>query len=107
MTSFNDREKGFEAKFSRDQEHDFRAIARRNKLLGQWAAAQMGLSGEEADAYALAVVDADFQRPGDDDVLEKVLADLTAKGIETSEHLVRKQMDDLLAEAVKQIDGAK
>jgi hypothetical protein len=63
------------------------------------------LSGSEADAYALAVVDADFQRPGDDDVMEKVHADLNAKGIEISEHLVRKQMDELLAVAIKQIDS--
>jgi hypothetical protein len=105
MTTFNDREKSFEAKFSHEQEHDFRALARRNKLLGLWAAEQMGLSGSEADAYALAVVDADFQRPGDDDVMEKVHADLNAKGIEISEHLVRKQMDELLAVAIKQIDS--
>lgn len=105
MTTFDDREKSFEAKFSRDQEHDFRAIARRNKLLGLWAAEQLGLSGDEAAAYALEVVDADFQRPGDDDVVEKVVGDLTDKGVDTSEHLVRKRMDELLAEAVKQIEG--
>ncbi|MBP5856141.1 DUF1476 domain-containing protein [Marivibrio halodurans] len=105
MTTFNDREKSFEAKFSRDQEHDFRAIARRNKLLGLWAAEQLGLSGDEAAAYALEVVDADFQRPGDDDVVEKVVGDLTSKGVDASEHLVRKRMEELLAEAVNQIDG--
>ena len=99
MSQFNDREKSFEAKFSHDQEHDFRAKARRNKMLGLWAAEQMGLSGDEARAYALAVVDADFQRPGDDDVAEKVLSDLTDKGVETSEHLVRKKMAELMDEA--------
>lgn len=105
MSTFDEREKGFEAKFSRDQEHDFRAIARRNKLLGLWAAEQMGLTGDEAASYALEVVDADFQRPGDDDVFEKVHGDLNAKGIDASEHLVRTRMEELLQEAVKQIDS--
>jgi len=105
MSTFDEREKGFEAKFSRDQEHDFRALARRNKLLGLWAAELMGMSGDEAASYALEVVDADFQRPGDEDVFEKVHGDLNAKGVETSEHLVRKRMEELLQEAVKQIDS--
>ncbi len=103
MTTFNEREKGFEAKFKHDEELRFKVVARRNKLLGLWAAGLMGLEGEAVEAYAKDVVRSDFEAPGDDDVLRKVLDDLTGKGIEASEKLVRKQMNDLLAEAEDQI----
>lgn len=106
MSTFDEREKGFENKFKRDEEFRFKASARRNKLLGLWAAELMGLAGADADAYAQEVIKADFERPGDDDVLEKVFADLQAKGVETSERLVRKHMDELLVEAMRQVhDG--
>ena len=87
MTKFNEREKAFEAKFKLDEELRFKATARRNKLLGLWAAEQMGLNEGEAEAYAKEVVKADFEAPGDDDVLQKVLADLQGKGVETSDRL--------------------
>ncbi len=103
MTNFNEREKGFEAKFKHDEELRFKVVVRRNKLLGLWAAGLMGLEGEAVEAYAKDVVRSDFEAPGDDDVLRKVLDDLTGKGIEASERLVRKQMNDLLAEAEDQI----
>ena len=85
MTTFNEREKGFEAKFKHDEELRFKVTARRNKLLGLWAAKQMGLDDDAAAAYARDVVRADFEEPGDDDVLRKVLADLVAKSVESSE----------------------
>lgn len=103
MSKFDDREKSFEAKESHDREQEFKAVARRNKLLGLWAAEQMGISGADAEAYAKDVVISDFDEPGDDDVLRKVLGDLQAKGVDTSEHLVRKQMDELLDTARAQI----
>ena len=100
---FNDREKGFEAKYQHDQETLFKITARRNKLLGLWAAEQMGLGGADADAYAKEVVVADFEEAGDDDVLRKVLGDLTDKGIDLDKKAVRKEMDALLATAREQI----
>ena len=100
---FNDREKGFEAKYQHDQETQFKITARRNKLLGLWAAEQMGLGGADADAYAKEVVVADFEEAGDDDVLRKVSGDLTNKGIDLDKKAVRKEMDALLATAREQI----
>lgn len=105
MAGFNEREKGFENKFKHDEEMRFKASARRNKLVGLWAAEQMGLSGAEADAYAKEVIKADFEEAGDDDVLRKVFGDLKAKGVDTSEHIVRKHMDELMDVAVKQIQS--
>lgn len=105
MTSFNDREKGFEAKFQRDEEYRFKVVARRNKLLGLWAAEQMSLAGAEAEAYAKDVVAADFEEPGDDDVVRKVLGDLAAKGIESDEKSLRREMDRLLDVAREQLDS--
>ena len=84
MTAFDDRKTAAEAKFTHDQEFQFKTIARRNKLLGLWAAEQMGISGEDAEAYAKQVVISDFEEPGDADVLRKVLGDLTDKGIPTT-----------------------
>ncbi len=103
MSQFDDREKSFEAKQARDSELEFKAMARRNKLLGFWAAELLGLSGDDADSYAKEVVMSDFDEPGDNDVLRKVLGDLQAKGVDTSEHLVRKQMDSLLGTAMEQV----
>ena len=100
---FDEREKGFEAKYKHDQETRFKVTARRNRLLGQWAAQQMGLAGADADAYAKEVVAADFEQPGDADVVRKVMDDLTAKGVSLTEQALRKQMDRLLATARDQI----
>ena len=102
-SSFNDREKGFEAKYRHDQETEFKITARRNKLLGLWAAAQMQITGADADAYAREVVVADFEEPGDNDVVRKVLGDLEAKDIEINELRLRKEMDRLMQEARQQI----
>jgi hypothetical protein len=101
MTTFDKREEGFEKKFAHDEELKFKAYARRNKLLGLWAADQLGKTGADAEAYAKEVVLADFEEAGDDDVLRKIVADLSAKGI--SEQAVRAKMTELLAEAVKQV----
>ena len=110
MTTFKNREKGFEAKFSHDQEIDFKVNSRRNKLLGLWAAEQLGLEGSAAEHYARDVVEADFQEPGDADVMRKLLEDFGLKGKELSEHRIRLEMDRLAGEARLQIeaeDGAK
>ena len=103
MTEFSEREKAFEAKFKLDEELRFKSTARRNRLLGVWAAEQMGLNESEADAYAKEVVKSDFEEPGDDDVLRKVLADLQGKGVEMSARLLRKHMDELMVVAVEQV----
>jgi hypothetical protein len=104
MTTFDKREEGFEKKFAHDEELKFKAMARRNKLLGLWAAAQLGKTGADADAYAKEVVAADFEEAGDDDVLRKVVGDLAGKATEVE---VRAKMTELLAEAVKQIQAGK
>jgi len=103
MNTFNDREKQFEAKFQHDQELQFKVMARRNRLLGEWAGGLMGLTGDDLKDYAKEVVQSDFDKPGDDDVLQKVLGDLNRKNIQASTHQVRKQMDDLLIEAKRQV----
>ncbi len=103
MTTFDNRKEGFEKKFAHDEELRFKATARRNKLLGQWAAEKLGLSGDAAVSYAKDVVAADFEEAGDDDVVRKVMADFTAKNVDQSEHQVRRTMDDLMATAIDQI----
>jgi len=103
MSTFNDREKQFEAKFQHDQELRFKVTARRNRLLGEWAGSLMGLSGDDLKKYAAEVVQSDFAKPGDEDVLQKVLDDLQDKNVQVSRHRVRKQMDDLLIEAKNQV----
>ena len=103
MTTFDEREKGFEQKFKHDQDMLFRIHSRRNKLLGQWAAELMGLSGEQAASYAKDVVISDMEKPGDDDVHDKVYADLQAKNIDLSDHRLRKKMDELLQIAHEQV----
>ena len=107
MTTFDDRERAFEAKFARDEEMMFRITARRNKLLGQWAAARMGLTPEETDAYAKAVVQADFEEAGDEDVIRKLVGDLNAAGIDADESEVRKALSDQTVEARRQLIEAQ
>lgn len=103
MTTFDKREDGFEKKFAYDEELQFKAGARRNKLLGLWAAEKMGLSGAEAEAYAKSVVVADFQEAGDEDVFRKIRGDFDAKNVQQSDHQIRRTMDELMATAVEQI----
>lgn len=103
MSTFNEREKGFEAKYKHDKDIEFKATARRNKLLGLWAAELMGIEGDAAAAYGREVVQSDFEEPGDDDVLRKVHGDLQAKGIDKSQQQVRKHMDELMGDARDQI----
>lgn len=100
MTTFDDRENAFENKFAHDEEMKFKAVARRNKLLGLWAAELLGKSGEDADAYAVEVVKSDFEEAGHDDVVRKVAGDL---GDKASEAEIRKQMDELLLVAKEQL----
>ncbi len=103
MPNFDDREKGFEAKYRHDQDTLFKINARRNRLLGQWAAEKLGISGTAAEAYAKEVVAADFEKPGDQDVLDKVAGDFKAKGVALGAAEVRKEMDRLLAVAREQV----
>jgi hypothetical protein len=103
MTTFDDRERAFESKFAHDEELRFRVIARRNRLLGQWAAKLMTLSEAEADAYAKDVIRSDFEEAGDDDVIRKVLGDLTSAGVDCDETKVREAMDHKEVEARRQI----
>ncbi len=103
MSSFDDREKAFETKFARDEEMQFRVTARRNRLVGQWAAAKMGLTPEETDAYAKAVVQADFEEAGDEDVVRKLLGDLTAAGVDIDDAGVRRAIEEALVDARRQL----
>jgi hypothetical protein len=105
MALFDDRKKGQENKYAHDQELRFKAIARRNKLLGLWIAAQMGKTGAEADAYAAEVIASDFEKPGDDDVVEKVLRDCKAAGLDMDEHKLRRHMQTLEAQAITEIQN--
>ncbi len=107
MTTFDKREEGFERKFALDEELKFKAEARRNRLLGLWAAAKLGIAGDDANAYAKEVVAADFEEAGDKDVLHKVLKDLTAKGDAITEAELRVKMSELLAEAIAQVQAGK
>ncbi len=103
MTTFDDREKGFETKYARDQEMQFKVVARRNKLLGLWAARQMGLTDAEADAYAREVIRADFEEAGDEDVIRKLLGDLTSAGVEVDEPKIREALNHKTVEARRQL----
>ncbi len=103
MNNMRDRQEGFERKFAMDEEMRFKAMARRNKLLGLWAAEKLGKSGTEAEEYAREVVRADFQEAGDDDVLRKVRGDLDAAGRSIGDAELRRTMDDLMAKAVDQV----
>jgi hypothetical protein len=107
MTSFDNREGAFENKFARDEEMVFRVTARRNKLVGQWAAAKMGLTAEETDAYAKSVVQADFEEVGDEDVVRKLMGDLTSAGVEVSDGDIRTALADKTVEARRQLMEAQ
>ena len=102
MTTFNEREKAFEKKYEHDQDLKFKVNARKNKLLGLWAAGLMGKSGADAEAYAKDVVLADYEKPGDSDVIEKLVRDLAAAGKPMEDHTIRKQAERLAAEAKEQ-----
>ena len=103
MTTFDDREKSFEKKFQHDQELQFKVNARKNKLLGLWAAQILGKTGADAETYAKEVVIADLEKPGDSDVIEKLVKDLTAAGKPMEERTIRKQSERLMAEAKNQV----
>jgi hypothetical protein len=107
MTTFDDRQKAFENMYARDQELQFKVTARRNRLLGLWAATKMGLTQEEADAYAKEVVRADFEEAGDEDVIRKVLGDLTSAGVEVDETAVREALEHKAVEARRQFIEAQ
>ena len=103
MTTFDDRERAFETKVARDEEVAFRITARRNRLLGQWAATLMKLTPAETDAYAKAVVQADFEEAGDEDVVRKLLGDLTAAGVDVDDAAVRRALEEQTVEARRQL----
>ena len=103
MTTFDDREQAFETKFARDEEMEFRIMARRNKLVGQWAAGLMQLTPEESEAYARSVVHAEFEEAGDDDVARKLLGDLTAAGVDVDEAAIRRALQEQLVDARRQL----
>lgn len=106
MTSFDDRERAFETQFARDEEMQFRVTARRNKLVGLWAAEKMGLTAEEADSYGKSVVQADFEEAGDEDVIRKLLGDMVAAGVDIDEAAVRTALEAKAVEARRQfIEG--
>lgn len=106
MTDFDDRERAFETKFARDEEMLFRVAARRNRLVGEWAAARMGLTPAETDAYAKAVVQADFEEAGVEDVIRKLIGDLTAAQVEVGEAEIREVLDAKAVEARRQLMGS-
>lgn len=103
MTTFDDREQAFENKFKHDQELLFRIYARRAKLVGLWAAEQMGITGEEAEAYGKQIVAVDFEEPGHQDIVRRIMADFQAKGVDISAHRLEKEMDLLLEKARQQL----
>jgi hypothetical protein len=103
MTQFDDRERAFESKFARDEEMQFRVLARRNRLLGEWAARLMGLSEVEGEAYAKDVIRADFEEAGDEDVIRKLLGDLTGAGVEIDEAKIREAVEHKAVEARRQL----
>ncbi len=107
MSTFDEREKGFEKKFAHDQDLKFKAESRRNKYLGEWAAAKLGITGAAVDEYVKAVRKSDLSKAGDEDVLAKVAKDFADKGVSVSQAELRKQMDELLAKAVHEIEGGK
>jgi hypothetical protein len=100
---FEDRKKGFENKWAHDEELRFKVFARRNKLLGLWAAEKAGISGADAETYAREVVKADFAKPGDGDVFDKIKADFAAKSLDITEHTIRRTMEELLETAKEQV----
>lgn len=107
MNTFEDRRDSHEKKFAHDEELRFKATARRNKMLGLWAAEKLGLTGAEAEAYAKEVVVADFETPGEDDVFQKLRKDFDAKGVHQSDHQIRRTMAELMDKAVEIVKGTK
>jgi hypothetical protein len=107
MTTFDKREEAFEQQFAHDEELRFKATARRNKLLGLWAAEKLGLKGAEADSYALSVVMSEFEETGDHDVMHKIRKDFSAKGVAQSDHQVSREMNELMAKAIADIKAGK
>ena len=107
MTTFDDREKAFESLYARDQEMEFKIIARRNRLLGQWAAKKMGLTEAESEAYAKDVIRADFEEAGDEDVIRKLLGDLTSAGIDIDDAAIRQALEHKTVEARRQFIEAQ
>lgn len=105
MSTFDRRQEGFESKFAHDEELRFKAVARRNKLLGLWAAEKLGLGADKAQDYAKEVVRADFEEPGDEDVFRKIRKDFDDAGVAQSDHQIRRTMDELLHQAVEQIQS--
>ena len=105
MNTMKDRENAFENKFAHDAELKFKAEARRNKLLGLWAAELLGKSGEDAEAYAKEVIASDFEEAGDEDVFRKVRGDFDAAGVDQSDHQLRRTMDEFLEQAVNEIQS--
>jgi hypothetical protein len=107
MTTFDDREQGFERKFALDQEQEFKASVHHNRALAQWAAGLMGLEGKNVDEYARAVVKSDLEAKGDEDVLRKVFEDLKGAGVQVTEGDVRRRMDELMAQAREEVKAGK
>lgn len=105
MPQFDGRGKAYEKEFARSEEFDFKVSVRRNKLLGLWAAEKMGLSGDAADAYAKEVIASDFEEVGEEDVYRKVYGDLSGKGVDFSEHQIRREMEDLTVKAREQLSA--
>ncbi len=107
MSTFDDRKKGYERKFVHDVELRFKAEARRNKLLGLWAAEKLGLTGDEIEAYTKDVIRSDLEEPGDEDVFRKIRNDFDAKQVDQSDHQIRRTMQELMKLAVEQIESEK
>jgi len=107
MTTFDERERAFETAFARDEEMQFRIVARRNRLVGEWAAGLMGLTPEETDAYAKATIQADFEEAGDEDVIRKLLGDLTSAGVDMDEGRIRTALNDTAVTARRQFMEVK
>jgi hypothetical protein len=107
MTTFDKREEGFEKMFVLDEEKHFKAVARRNMMLGLWAAQKLGIYGAEAEAYAKSVVKAELTQGGDEDVFQKIRADFDAKKVPQSDHQIRRTMDEMLQQAMQQIKSGQ
>lgn len=107
MSGFDKRRQGAESKFALDQEVKFKATARRNKLVGLWAAGKLGLTGPGAEDYAKEVIKADLQEAGDDDVIRKLRADFDAKGVQVSDHQIQRELEDQMKVAVEQVMAEK
>jgi hypothetical protein len=107
MSGFDKREEGFERKFAHDEEVRFKARARRNKLIGLWAAGKLGLAGDAAEAYAKEIVIVDFEEPGDDDVFARIRKDFDAKGVNQSDHQIRRTIEEMMAKAVEDVKAGR